>query len=104
MFPSVADDIVASGRKKQEAGMLIIRLIKEAWKILLSSAIQVTLNSFNDIYIGNYFSFEIVLHNFQREIQVKISPNWIFIIPSMVLFKCINMNEIPLGVVKARGL
>jgi hypothetical protein len=74
MFESVVDDVAAYGRKQLKDGMLIIILIKEVWKLLPSSSNQVASNSFNDNYVGKYFSFEMMLHNCQREIHVRISP------------------------------
>jgi hypothetical protein len=38
MFSSVVDDVVSYGRKQQKVGMFIIKMIKEAWKLLLSSS------------------------------------------------------------------
>ena len=73
MFASVADDVDAYGRKQQKGEVFVIILIKEAWNLLLSSTNHVTSNSFNGNYAGKYFYFEIMLHNFQREIQVRIS-------------------------------
>jgi hypothetical protein len=68
MFASFVDDVVSNGRKKYKDEVLVIRLIKEAWKLLMSSTNQVASNSFNDSYVSKYFSFEIMLHSFQREI------------------------------------
>ena len=76
MFASLADNVVAHGRKQKKVGMLNYKAGKEAWELLLSSANQVALNSFNGSHAGKYFSFENILHNCQREIQVWISPNW----------------------------
>ena len=41
MFSSVVTDVVSYGRKQQKVEVLIIRLIKEAWELLLSLANQV---------------------------------------------------------------
>jgi hypothetical protein len=57
MFASVATDVVAYGRKQHKDEVLIIRLIKEAWELLLSSANQVASNSFNGSYAGMSFIY-----------------------------------------------
>jgi hypothetical protein len=36
MFSSASIDVVAYGRKQQQDELLIIRLIKEAWELILS--------------------------------------------------------------------
>jgi hypothetical protein len=62
MFVSVADNVVAYGRKQHKAGMLVIRLVKRHEGFYCHQLI-VELNSFNGSHVGKYFSFEIMLHN-----------------------------------------
>jgi hypothetical protein len=47
MFASDSSNVVAYRRKQHKAKVWIIRLIIEAWELLLLSTIQVALNSFN---------------------------------------------------------
>jgi hypothetical protein len=55
MVASVANNVVAYRRKQQKVEVWIIRLITEAWELLLLSASQVALNLFNGSYAGMSF-------------------------------------------------
>jgi hypothetical protein len=57
MIASVVDDVVAYGRKQQKVEVLIIRLIKETWELLLLLANQVASNLFNGNYAGMNFMY-----------------------------------------------
>jgi hypothetical protein len=52
MIASVATNVVAYGGKQHKVEVLIIRLIKEAWELLLLSANQVASKLFNGSYAG----------------------------------------------------
>jgi hypothetical protein len=57
MFTSDATDVPTYGRKEHKVEVLIIRLIKEEWELLLSSANQVASKSFNESYAGMIFIY-----------------------------------------------
>jgi hypothetical protein len=62
MAASVANNVVAYRRKQQKVEVWIIRLITEAWELLLLSASQVALNLFNG-KLCRYEFYVILLHN-----------------------------------------
>jgi hypothetical protein len=47
MVASVVNNVVAYRRKQHKVEVWIIRIVIEAWEILLLSTIHVALNSFN---------------------------------------------------------